>query len=320
MHSHHPRSTAPKAMHSHAIICRLSMCKKLVEQVMAGDFFAPRNSCWSWGGTETRPQLECQHPCRAAESQSHSRPRGQGWTRMDQEWPGHVWETPNLNYRTQSLRTCAFLWDIAAYFSYPDWWTPYNSMTRKHLESDSWWRRITLISDDARLYNPGAGAPCPLPLACSTRSTPFRALVSEYHAFICVPSPRSGRGSMWSDQRPNTFQHFEASECLETWKCRLANCKGFCFSVVCWKVFGPCFGQERRTLRNWVQNFIEHHKKLWKSAVWISLMMVMMMLIATIWDWGLAGEGGVQCKVSRGWRLQPCQYLANSRGTSASRS
>ena len=45
MHSHHPRSTAPKAMHSHAIICRLSMCKKLVEQVMAGDFFAPRNSC-----------------------------------------------------------------------------------------------------------------------------------------------------------------------------------------------------------------------------------------------------------------------------------
>ena len=175
------------------------------------------------------------------------------------------------------------MWDIAAYFSYPDWWTPYNSMTRKHLESDSWWRRITLISDDARLYNPGAGAPCPLPLACSTRSTPFRALVSEYHAFIRVPSPRSGRGSMWSDQRPNTFQHFEASECLETWKCRLANCKGFCFSVICWKVFGPCFGQERRTLRNWVQNFIEHHKKLWKSAVWISLMMVMMMLIATIW-------------------------------------
>lgn len=42
--------------------------------------------------------------------------------------------------------------------------------------------------------------------------------------------------------------------------------------------------------------------------------------MATMSQWGLAGEGGVQCKVSRGWRLQPCQYLANSRGTSASRS
>ena len=38
MHLLHPRSTAPTAMHSHAIICRMSMCMKLVGPVMAGEF------------------------------------------------------------------------------------------------------------------------------------------------------------------------------------------------------------------------------------------------------------------------------------------